>query len=113
MGLISIAKEANEEVTASTLKGNDYTLALSVNGTAPSGSTADVTVKVRGSETFEALEENGTIDLTAPQSIKIGYPCSGIAYLEAIKITPNATFTADLTSSFNAKLNVQLSWNSI
>ncbi len=113
MGLISVAKEANAEVTSSTLKGNDYTLALSVNGTAPSGSEAVVTVKVRGSETFEGLEENGTIDLTSPKTIKIGYPCSGPAYLEEIKITPNSTFTADLTSTFDAKLNVQLSWGSV
>ena len=110
---MAIANAANEEVIASTLKGNDYTLALRVNGTAPAGSTAVVTVKVRGAYDFEELTENGTIDLTAPQSIKIGYPCSGPAYLQEIKITPNAIFTDDLTSSFDARLNVQVSWNSL
>lgn len=112
MGLVRIATESNAEVEKPLFKGNDYTLIVNVNGTAPAGSELVITVKAEGSDVFETLEENGTIDLTAPKSVKIAYAC-GPAYLEAIKLTPNATFTADPTSTYDAKVNTLLTWSPV
>lgn len=108
MGLLKIASAANAGIEVDALNGNDYTLIINVNGVAPVGSTAVVTVKPHGSTSFEDLEENGTVDLTAPKTIKIGYACGTSAFIDAIKITPNSTFTDDLTSSFDALLDVIL-----
>ena len=106
MGLVKLASAANAAVEADVPEGNEYTVILNVNGTAPSGSTATISAKALGANFFEELVENSDVDLTAPSTVRISYPGGAHAELSAIKVVPNATFTADPTSTIDVLVNV-------
>lgn len=106
MSSFKIATAANETVVSDLAEGNDYTVIINVNGTAPALSAAVITARVKGSKVFETLEENGTIDLTSPKAVKIMFPGGSPAEIDAITITPNAEFIADPTSTMDIIVNI-------